>query len=74
MKPPLPAPFCKHVFIPNFAGVKCGYERITPENKHLIQSGYEARKENELAVLIQWFDREAIPVPDATFLDIILYR
>ena len=47
------APFCKHLFIPNFASVKCGYTKITEENKSLIESCYEARTEKELAVLIQ---------------------
>jgi hypothetical protein len=54
--------------------VQCGYAQINDENKHLIRSGYEARKENELPVLIQWFDRNEVPPPEATYLDIILYR
>lgn len=61
------------MFIPNFAGVKCGYTEITPENKHLIESCYEARKENELAVLIQYIDSNRLAAPEATHLDIILY-
>jgi hypothetical protein len=68
------APFCKHLFIPNFAAVKCGYAKITDLNRGFLKSGYEARKENELAVLIQWLDQSAFPAPEATFLDIILYR
>ena len=67
------APFCKHVFVPNFAGVKCGYAKISSENEKLIKSGYEARKEGELAVLVQWIDQNELPPPDATHLDIILY-
>jgi hypothetical protein len=39
------APFCKHLFIPNFANVRCGYAAISEENKHLIESYYEARYE-----------------------------
>ena len=38
--------FCsKHLFIPNFVGesLKCGYTKITTENRHLIESCYEAR-------------------------------
>lgn len=46
---------------------------ITDENRHLIESAYEARKENELAVLIQYVDRQKVIPPQATFLDIILY-
>jgi len=67
------APFCKHLFIPNFANVYCGYTEISDSNKHLIKSGYEARKENELPVLIQWIDRNDVDAPVATFLDVILY-
>lgn len=63
----------KHLFIPNFAQVKCGYVLKTEENKPLIESGYEARKENELAVLVEYISREKIEPPEATFLDIILY-
>lgn len=39
------APFCKHLFIPNFVGpsLQCGYTEINSENKHLIESCYEAR-------------------------------
>ena len=62
------------MFIPNFAGIKCGYSKITEDNRRFIQSGYEARKENELAVLIQWFDKTQVPPPAAKYLDIILYR
>ena len=67
------APFCKHLFIENFCNVECGYAKIVPENKHLIESCYDARKEGELAVLIQYFDRQQVPPPQATHLDIILY-
>jgi hypothetical protein len=51
----------------------CGYQKITNENKHLIESCYEARKESELPVLIQYFDSEKVQAPMATHLDIILY-
>eukprot|EP01040_Poterioochromonas_malhamensis_P009981 gene9983-10847_t len=68
------APFCKHLFVPNFANVDCGYLEITAESKPLIESGYEARKEGELPVLIEYVDRAKLPsLPKATFLDIILY-
>lgn len=67
------APFCKHLFIENFAKVECGYAEITPKNTHLIESCYDARKEGELPVLIQYFDRKNVPPPLATHLDIILY-
>jgi hypothetical protein len=38
-----------------------------------IRSGYEARKEGELAVLVEYISSDDIPPPRATFLDIILY-
>ncbi len=59
--------------MPNFAGVKCGYVVATPENIALKESGYDARKENELAVLVEFIDSSKIESPEATFLDIILY-
>lgn len=37
------APFCKHVFVPNFAGVQTSTVKITPENEKLLVTGYEAR-------------------------------
>lgn len=69
------APFCKHLFVPNFINnLKCGYAKITCENKHFIESCYEARKESELPVLIQYFDVKNLDAPIATYLDIILYN
>ena len=67
------APFCKHLFVPNFAGVKCGYVEKTEENKHLIESGYESRKKEELAVLVEFIPQSKLPTPQASHLDIILY-
>jgi hypothetical protein len=46
---------------------------ITAENESLIRSGYEARKEKELPVLVRWFPMGSVPLPQARFLDIILY-
>ena len=68
------APFCKHVFVPNFTPAVTPYLEITDANRHLLRSGYDARTEQELAVLIQWFDgKVAPPAPVAKYLDIILY-
>ena len=69
------APFCKHVFVPNFLGpgVKVGAIPITPENEHLLRSGYSARSDAELAVLTRWFPADKVDIPDAKFLDVILY-
>jgi Protein of unknown function (DUF3228) len=47
--------------------------RITPENEHLLRSGYEARRPSELPVLGRWFPRGSVPPPPAPILDIILY-
>ncbi|CAM9395884.1 unnamed protein product [Pylaiella littoralis] len=67
------APFCKHVFVSNFAGVKTSTIEITPENEKLLVSGYEARTEKELPVLSRWFKAGTVETPEAKFLDIILY-
>ena len=47
---------------------------ITKENEPLLRSGYEARTEQELPVLVRWFPAESLPSPPvAKYLDIILY-
>lgn len=45
------APFCKHVFVPNFAGAKLATVKVTDANRALIQSAYTSRRPEELAVL-----------------------
>lgn len=45
------APFCKHVFVPNFVGAQVGALRITDDNRALLRSGYSRRRPEELAVL-----------------------
>lgn len=68
------APFCKHLFVPNFCGARLNYLKITPENESRMRSGYDARREEELAVLVRWFPLETAPEPPvARYLDIILY-
>lgn len=68
------APFCKHVFVPNFTGAKLGSLAITPENRHLLQTAYSRRRPEELPVLSRWFRLQDVqPVPQAKFLDCILY-
>ncbi|MBY6121700.1 DUF3228 family protein [Mameliella alba] len=64
------APFCKHLFLENDTPTRCGFAPITPENAHLLRSGYAARREGEMAVLERWFEGEA---PLARWLDVILY-
>ena len=46
---------------------------ITQDNAKFLMSGYEARRSNELAVLVQWLDITKVPTNHAKFLDIILY-
>jgi hypothetical protein len=67
------APFCKHLFIPNFTDAKVGSISITPENQHLLRSGYVARRPSELPVLSRWFSASDVQVPVAKVLDLILY-
>ena len=45
------APFCKHIFVPNFADAKLGSLSITQQNRHLLQTGYSRRRPEELPVL-----------------------
>ena len=70
------APFCKHIFVPNFVGdsIRVPYLEITPENEDKLRSGYDARREEELAVLVRWFPADSAPEPAvAEYLDVILY-
>ena len=67
------APFCKHVFFANFTDALDGVAEITPENGHLLKTGYEARRPEELPVLVRWFDAADVVVGKAAFLDVILY-
>lgn len=66
------APFCKHLFLENPTEETCaGIARITPDNAHLLRSGYQARRDGELPVLTRWF--EGLEPPRATHLDLVLY-
>jgi len=73
------APFCKHIFVPNFVNAKVATVEITKENEHLLKSGYSARSANELAVLTRWFHVKdlfgdnAEDIKTSKMLDIILY-
>jgi len=59
--------------VKNFAGARVAVLEITPENQHLLQSGYQARRKEELPVLNRWFPAEKVDKPVAKYLDIILY-
>lgn len=67
------APFCKHIFVPNFVAATCDYIPITKDNVHLIETDYVARTATELPVLSRWIDKSKVVAPAATHLDVILY-
>ena len=56
------APFCTHLFLENTSPTRCAFAAITEQNRHLLQSGYRARREGELAVLERWFEGLDAPV------------
>ena len=66
------APFCKHIFIEGMKGITVGVTEITRENEKMLKSGYRVRNTGELPVLTRWF--EMPNVPDAEWLDVILYN
>lgn len=72
------APFCKHIFVPNFANCEVPYLEITKDNEHLLRTEYQKRRPEELAVLIRYFPRQLLEenkvvIPKAKYLDLILY-
>jgi hypothetical protein len=72
------APFCKHIFIPNFIpSLSAGSIPLTADTIPLLLSRYEARRDSELPVLVRYFPKSNPAVlkfiPKAKFLDIILY-
>lgn len=67
------APFCKHIFMENCVGATLPYVALTPELEPHVRSGYEARNEKELAVLVRWIPASAVQPKTARYLDLILY-
>lgn len=68
------APFCKHLFMPNFVeGLLSSTLQIDESNEHLLRTRYEARTEKELPVLIRYFPASCVSPPVCKFLDLILY-
>lgn len=65
------APFCKLHVHRNWTSTKCLSMPITEANRHLLRSDYEARNDDELPVLVRWF--EGVQPPVANFLIPILY-
>ena len=65
------APFCVLHVQRNWTTTRCLTVPVTDANRHLLRSGYEARNERELAVLVRWF--EGVEPPVANYLVPILY-
>src|SRR5690606_13522279 len=65
------APFCKLHVHRNWTSTRCLAAPITEANRHLLRSDYEARTDDELPVLVRWF--EGIEPPVADYLVAILY-
>lgn len=65
------APFCKLHVHANWTQTRCLTIPVTDDNRHLLRSGYEARSDDELPVLVRWF--EGLQAPVADWLVVILY-
>lgn len=65
------APFCKLHVHPNWTDTPVSAVPITDDNRHLLRSAYEARTDDELPVLVRWF--EGVAPPRADYLIVILY-
>ena len=65
------APFCKLHVHRNRTSTRCLAVPITDGNRHLLRSDYEARTDDELPVLVRWF--EGLEPPVAGYLIAILY-
>ncbi|RDZ28139.1 DUF3228 family protein [Lysobacter silvisoli] len=65
------APFCKLHVHRNWTSTRCLTVPVTADNRHLLRSDYEARTQDELPVLVRWF--ENIDPPVADYLIVILY-
>ena len=65
------APFCVLHVHRNWTATRCLTAPVTDANRHLLRSGYEARNDRELPVLVRWF--EGVEPPVANFLVPILY-
>lgn len=65
------APFCVLHVHRNWTSTRCLTVPVTAANRHLLRSGYEARNDAELPVLVRWF--EGVEPPVAEYLLAILY-
>lgn len=70
------APFCKHIFVPNFTTTKPCYVELTSDVEPFVKTSYAARTEKELPVLNRFIRASDLPagsIAPAKFLDLILY-
>lgn len=67
------APFCKHLFVPNFTDTTADVVAITDANRHLLRTKYSARTPKELPVLMRYFAASDVTPVKAAYLDCILY-
>lgn len=65
------APFCTLHVHRNWTSTRCFAVPITDANRPLLRSGYDARNDAELPVLVRWF--EELEPPVANYLIPILY-
>lgn len=65
------ASFCRLHVHRNWTSTRCIAVPIGDDNRHLLRSDYEARSDNELPVLVRWF--EGVEPPVADYLVVILY-
>ena len=65
------APFCRLLVYRNWTSTRCSVVRITPANRHRLRTAYEARRRDELPVLVRWF--EGVRPPKANYLLPIVY-
>ena len=65
------APFCQLHVHRNWTSTRCLAVPIDDSNRHLLKSAYEARTDDELPVLVRWF--EGVEPPIANYLVVILY-
>uniref|UniRef100_A0A0A9Z1I7 Aspartyl/glutamyl-tRNA(Asn/Gln) amidotransferase subunit B n=2 Tax=Lygus hesperus TaxID=30085 RepID=A0A0A9Z1I7_LYGHE len=67
------APFCKHIFVPNFTAAHPQAVVLDAETEKCVKTKYEARTEKELPVLVRYIPAELLKLQPARYLDIILY-
>ena len=71
------APFCKHLFVRNFTDALMAVASLDDLTREFLHTGYESRRDGELAVLTTWFERHDLISlgmrADSPWLDVILY-